>query len=113
MSLVKCPECDGTVSSSALACPHCGLPSPAGVSHPAAGTRPESRPNRWPYVALFPESSDVESLLEQTFASFDRGTGRLTPTWNWAAFFFPIPWYLIKGPGPRHWSCLACCGLFP
>lgn len=34
MSLVKCPECGGSVSSQAPACPHCGYP------HPGAGGAP-------------------------------------------------------------------------
>lgn len=97
MALVQCPECERTVSSQALTCPHCGLPTPAGVLHPAAGDRTVSRPERWPFSPLFPETESVAESLERTFASFDVGTGRLTPTWNWAAFFFPIPWYFIKG----------------
>ena len=26
MALIKCPECDGTVSDKAISCPHCGYP---------------------------------------------------------------------------------------
>ncbi len=32
MALLKCPECDGNVSSEARACPHCGKP----ISLPSA-----------------------------------------------------------------------------
>jgi len=33
MALIKCPECSGTVSTTASACPHCGAPV-AGASSP-------------------------------------------------------------------------------
>jgi TonB family protein len=35
MALVKCPECGGSVSSQAPACPHCGYPHP-GAAAPGA-----------------------------------------------------------------------------
>ena len=31
MSLIDCPECDGTVSNFASACPHCGFPVAAEI----------------------------------------------------------------------------------
>lgn len=46
---------------------------------------------------MFPESATVEETLDAAFITFDRRLGRLTPTWTWPAFFFPIPWYVIKG----------------
>lgn len=36
--IVSCPECNGKVSDSALACPHCGLPAPATRLQGAPGT---------------------------------------------------------------------------
>lgn len=31
MSLIKCPECNGTVSDKASSCPHCGCPISPGI----------------------------------------------------------------------------------
>ena len=36
MSLIDCPECDGTVSNLASACPHCGFPVSAGIRQTVA-----------------------------------------------------------------------------
>ncbi len=36
MALIKCPECEGDVSSKATACPHCGYP----LTPAAQGPRP-------------------------------------------------------------------------
>ncbi len=38
MALIKCPECGGTVSSLAPACPSCGYPIAGGAGQPAQST---------------------------------------------------------------------------
>ena len=43
MSLVSCYECGKTLSTTALACPHCGAPQPRGASPSPRGVRFESR----------------------------------------------------------------------
>jgi len=42
MSLLKCPECGGSVSDSAPACPHCGLPISKFSEKPNENTKPIS-----------------------------------------------------------------------
>lgn len=39
MALIKCPECSGTVSTAASACPHCGFAVPKNPLPPAAPPR--------------------------------------------------------------------------
>lgn len=46
MSLVNCPECGGSVSSVAPACPHCGYPRPGVPVPPSAGWQGAATPSR-------------------------------------------------------------------
>jgi uncharacterized RDD family membrane protein YckC len=56
MALITCPDCTGTLSSSARSCPHCGRPGPfaeaPGWTQPAAPAYPETAapPARYEYA---------------------------------------------------------------
>ena len=66
MAFVNCPECDTTISSKAISCPHCGVPiaqepTQEPAQQPAQQAPPVNKPN--PVTDPPPKTWLVESIL--------------------------------------------------
>lgn len=66
-----------------------GWPAPAqpiGLPHGVPAGAAQHDEDRW-----------LPEYYQGKFAGFDAQGGSYSATWNWAAFFFGVFWYLVKG----------------